>query len=530
MTDGLTVQLLMPELLLLALAAWTYVAGAFSNYRQGFNWVAVVGLLLAGWAVYAQGASVGGFAGPSLADTSGPLLVDGFGYSLRWAVLAIGLLFVMTAWRASSEELSTEYLGSLVLLLCGLLLVCSAGDLVLLFLGLELVSIPTYILLYLGRRDAASQEATAKYFFLSILTSAVLLYGFALLYGAAGSTRLVEIRSALAAGDAPLSRFAPIALVFIFAGLGFKLALVPLHFYAPDVYQGTTSGNAGLLSVAPKVAGLVALVRIVMGAMANEELARLAWQLALAIALITMTLGNVTALWQRNVRRMMAYSSIAHAGYLFIGVAVSLAVLAGAETSGAYEGLAATLLYLVVYSIATVGTFAALTYLARDDREVEDVDDLAGLGRSRPLIALSLAVFMFSLTGIPPLAGFWGKLALLVSALSFESVEGSSAVQYWFLALAVVAAINAAISAGYYLRIVGVMYFRSPRGTLSPQGGRGPWLATVSAAVLTVVVGLVPGILFRQADRAAFSLAASEAPMSEPRQLLAAQTTAEPRH
>ncbi len=267
-----------------------------------------------------------------------------------------------------------------------------------------------------GARKGTLESGT-KYFFLSVLSSGLLLYGFSFLYGSAGSLSLVEIRSALASSGelTGTAAFAPLALVLIFAGLGFRLTAVPFHFYAPDVYQGTTNPNAGLLAVAPKIAALVALVRIAGVAMPGTE--RLGWQVALALAMITMTLGNVLALWQNNVRRLMAYSSVAHAGYMLIGLAVGFAVSGGAAEATNFDGIGAAFFYMLVYAAATAGTFAALTYLGGDDGELDTVDQLAGLTRNHPKTALAMAIFMFSLTGLPPLAGFWGKFTLFTGAL-----------------------------------------------------------------------------------------------------------------
>jgi NADH-quinone oxidoreductase subunit N len=404
------------------------------------------------------------------------------------------------------------------------MLASTAGDLVLLFVGLELVSIPTYVLLYLGRTDDASAEATAKYFYLSILASSLLLFGFSFLYGVAGSTGLVEIRDQLAAASAggagaELLGLLPIGLVLIFAGLGFKIAAVPFHYYAPDVYQGASHLNAGLLAVVPKIAGVAALVRLVVLAMPTIQ--PLGWQIALALAVLTMTLGNVCALWQTNIRRLMAYSSIAHAGYMLIALAVALA--SSGSRAPTYEGLGALLFYLLIYGVATAGTFAALACLSGDWEELNDVVQLSGLGRSRPWLAAALAVFMFSLAGIPPLAGFWGKLTLFTAALGAARDLGASAAAGWFLVLAVVAALNTAVAAGYYLRVVGVIYFHERAGgrAVGTDGGAGAGLAALACAVLMVVGGILHGPLLqraRDAGRAAMlsrPVAASPQPALE---------------
>jgi NADH-quinone oxidoreductase subunit N len=383
----------------------------------------------------------------------------------------------------------------------------SANELVLLFLGLELISIPTYVLLFIGRKDRASGEATMKYFYLSILSSALLLYGFSFLYGLskttiiAGTAELPGIREALAAGaltDSPLAPLLPLALVLIVAGLGFKLTIAPLQFYAPDVYQGTTNANAGLLAVAPKIAGVAAFLRLVVIAM--PAAAEFAWQLALILALLTMTIGNVCALWQRNIRRLMAYSSIAHGGYLLIGLAAAAATnSAGGPSYGG--GVTAMLFYVLVYALATMGTFAALAFLGSPGREVNDVDELAGLARSQPAVAGAIAVFMFSLAGVPPLAGFWGKFNLFGSAIQLAT-SGAAGLSLWFTVLAVVAALNAAIAAAYYLRIVAVMYFQPTAHLAQASGGPTARFAALACAGLVIAAGALPGQFLNVAVRA----------------------------
>lgn len=494
---GDAILYLLPELLLIAVATGIYVLGAFAASRTAWSCAAVGGIVAAGAALAMQNHS------PAL--SGGPLTADALALYGRWLALAVGLLFALLSSRVDADVPRPEFAGTLLMVVAGTMLVAAAGDLVLMFLGLELISIPTYLLLYIARRSPDSQEAAAKYFFLSVLSSAVLLYGLSFLYGVGGSTDLGEVRAAFAARAAAggLGPLAALALVLVFAGLGFRVAAAPFHFYAPDVYQGTTNGNAGLLSVVPKVAGFVALVRLTMLAMPGME--ELGWRMALILAMLTMTVGNVLALWQDNVRRLMAYSSIAHAGYMLIGLAVGFAAAGDAGRPAAVDGVGALLFYLSVYAVATTGTFAALAWLGRDGEQIDTVDQLAGLGRARPIAGLAIAAFMFSLAGVPPLAGFWGKLQLFLSALSVDSGGASvTPVQGWFLALAVVGVANAAIAAAYYLRIVGVMYFRSAEtDALSPaEGGAGAFAAMLLCAVLTLVLGVLPGPLLQQATLA----------------------------
>ena len=497
-----SVWLLAPEIVLAAVAVLIYIAGAFVQTRRVWGWIALGGVIASAVALATSGA--GGVLGGSIPMQP---LAD----YVRWLALAVGALFVLMALLPLATSGTSEYLGSLLLTVVGVMLVAGAGDLILLFVGLELVSIPTYIILYLGRRDAESQEAAAKYFFLSILASGMLLYGLSFLYGAAGSTDLEAIRGALAAGAGDAAGFpnlAGVALALVFAGLGFKIAAVPFHFYAPDVYEGTTHTNAALLSVVPKIAGVIGLVKVVaVGMTGVASLSAFPWAVPMALAVLTMTFGNVMALWQDNVRRLLAYSSIAHAGYMLIGLSVYLGT--ASPTAVRWDGVGALLLYLVVYAVATIGTFAALTCLGRRQKQIDSVEELAGLGWTpgtiRPLLAWAIAVFMFSLAGIPPLAGFWGKLAVFASALS---VDGDD--RWWFVVLAIIGVLNAAVAAAYYLRIVSVMFFRLPLGTPpTREEAGGAFAASMLCVALVIIIGLTPGMWIHDAHQASPGHAAS---------------------
>ena len=522
MTDGETLNLLLPEIVLLAAATFIYMGGAFFPRRFLPNLAAVAALIVAigvlGWQTAHEHAWI--FSHTPAPRISGPLAVDVFGLTCRWGILLFGLLLALTATHSPSVRPAAEYAGSLLLIVVGLMLTAAAYDLAILFLGLELVSIPTYVVLYIGRRGALGQEATAKYFFLSIMSSAILLYGFSFLYGAAGATRLDSLVVQLQTGVPSISpgiKLASVGLLLVFAGLGFKMTAVPFHFYAPDVYQGTSNLNAGVLATLPKIAALVVLVRLAFASLPGQE--QLGWRLAMVLAVLTMTLGNVLALWQDNIRRLLAYSSIAHGGYMLIGLSVGLAHAQKISTNGTVtfdaapggiplDGVGTLLFYLAGYCLATIGAFAALKYLSSSDRQVDGVDELAGLGRTRPVAALALAVSMFSLAGIPPLAGFWGKLLLLAGALGVDTLPsaGTAPLRPWFVGLTIIAVVNAAIAMAYYLRVVAAMYFRSPVTTPKAEGGRGAAWAMVLCALLVLGVGVYPGPLRDATDRAAHTL------------------------
>lgn len=514
--DPNTVGRLLPEIILVLMASWMYIGGTFNRSRVSWSLIALMSYIVAAVALFRQ--SDPSDLGPLFTN---PLVVDSLSYAGRWVALAMGVLFTLLAMRSAPRQLASEFLATLMLVVVGVMLVCTANDLILLFLGLELISIPTYILLFLGRRDRATAEATVKYFFLSILSSALLLYGFSFLYGMSGTTLIeslvgtASMRDQIEAlkGNADgLAQFGPLALILVLAGLGFKIAAVPFHFYAPDVYQGTSNGNAALLAVVPKIAGVVALVRLVP--LLLPVVGDFAWQATMVVALLTMTIGNVCALWQKNFRRLMAYSSIAHAGYMLIGLSVAVAAAQARDVAGEQLGLSALLFYLLVYAFASLGAFATVAWLGDEEREIDGVDELAGLVRSQPRAAAALAAFMFSLAGIPPLAGFWGKFTLFGSAISLAGGAESGSVRLWFTVLAIVAAINAAIAAAYYLRVIGVMFFQPSVARVPAAGGYGKLVTVTACTIAVVLIGVRPHWIVdparQAADDAAYATAGDE--------------------
>jgi NADH-quinone oxidoreductase subunit N len=380
-----------------------------------------------------------------------------------------------------------------------------------------MISIPTYVLLYLPRHDNAAQEAAMKYFLLSVFSSALLLFGFSYLYGLTGTTNIPALVQALgSAGQGGLPAIGLIALVMVVAGLGFRITAVPFHFYAPDVYQGTPAPAAALLAFVPKVAGFVALVRVLgfappeavladlrlspvtPGLVLGPQVPILLWILAAA----TMTLGNILALLQDNLKRILAYSSVAHAGYMLIGLAVAPALTDAGVVPG---GVDAVLFYLIAYGAMTLGVFGVLTALHHPRRSVETVDDLAGLSRTHPGTALLMALFLFSLIGIPLTAGFAGKLLLFLGAMGVKFTPGDPQMLQQarlFRILALIGALNAAVGAWYYLRICAAMYLRNPLKPIETKPHR-PSLAAVGiCAALTLLLGIYPWALLRPAQEA----------------------------
>jgi len=494
--DSTFFKLIWPELALVILATWIIVGSAFQRARILWTGFAVVSYLVGMLLLGLQDSHLFAFFTNGEGFANGPLAVDALGHGIRWLAVAMGLVFALNLGRPDRSQLTGEKQGLMMLLVVGVMLAGSANELTALFLGLELISIPTYVLLFLGRNDRASAEATAKYFFLSIFSSAMLLYGFSFLYGIAGSTNLSDIHLAIKNGGG-LTSLSPIAAVLILAGLGFKIAAAPFHFYAPDVYQGATNINAGLLAVAPKIAGVAALARL--AAYVAPEASSFGWPLVLVLSLVTMTIGNVCALWQTNVRRMMAYSSIAHAGYMLIGLTAALAASEGGGLSSG--GVAAMLVYLTMYTFASLAVFSALGFLSSDDQPIDEIEQLAGVGRARPLAGGAIAIGMFSLAGIPPLAGFWGKFAIFGSAINY-SMSGETVSAWWVALLAVAGAVNAAIAAVYYLNIVSAVYFRTATSSAPAQGGVGPGIAMAVCSVAVCVLGAAPGGVMHMAAMA----------------------------
>jgi len=545
-------SLLAPEIVLVVAALVAFLGGAFTGLRNGWA-VALAGIIAALLVAGGQPADGAWVA-------SGGIRIDAFSAFVRWIVLLLGAILALVQagdlfrsavtrgiGAGSGDRHATgtcEEAGTFLILLAGLSLAAVADDLVLLFVGLELVSIPTYILLALKRTDAHGQEASLKYFFLSLVASSLFLYAAVCLYGIGGSTSLAVIGARLRSTADPMVGLAtvllPVAIGMTMAGAAFRLAAVPMHFYAPDVYEGTSPSNAAMLSTLPKVAGIVVLVRVLAlailpadagdtatGGAAMAHLS-LFWPLAAILAAVTMTVGNVMALLQRNLRRLLACSSIAHAGYLLVGIATAAAAAsARAESSGpgtadtawtlGLGGLSATLFYLATYALATAGIFAAITYLGhrwpewtagsgpRPPREeIATVDDLDGLSSTNPVAAFAIALFLLSLAGIPPLPGFWGKLSLATSALE---VDWNAAITFgsrraWFVSLAVMLVLNAAIAAAYYLRIISAMYFRTAKRGVQADGGLAAGVAMLLCTVLVLVVTLQPRGLFESASRA----------------------------
>jgi NADH-quinone oxidoreductase subunit N len=384
-----------------------------------------------------------------------------------------------------------EYYGFVLLALAGMMVMVSAADLLTIYLGTELMSLSLYVMAGLKRTEPRSLEASAKYFVLGAFSSGILLYGISLLYGATGSTRLPAVAAAIAgqSADDPLLLFATILLA---VGFAFKLAVVPFHMWTPDVYQGAPTSVTAFMAVSSKAASFGAFVRVFVEGLGGLKAN---WSaIFLLLCLATLVLGNVVALVQTNIKRMLAYSSIAHAGYALIGV-----VAAGRTGSDGAHGVASVLLYIALYAFMTFGAFAIVAMLRKGGLEGDEIEDFTGLSKRHPLAALLMLVFMVSLAGLPPTAGFIGKFYVFMAA-----------VQAGMTWLAVVALIFAAVSAYYYLRLVMVMYMREPEplSITAPRLVMSPALSIVLACAVAgvVMLGLYPNPIVNFAAQAVLTL------------------------
>jgi NADH-quinone oxidoreductase subunit N len=387
-----------------------------------------------------------------------------------------------------------EFAVVLVFAMTGAMLIAGSADLLLLFLGLELMVLPGYLLAGYHKTDGYSTEGAIKYFLLGSFSSAIFLFGLAFVWGLTGTTRIEGIKEALAAvvaGTEPLSAGLAMGLAFLTTGVAFKIAAVPFHYWTPDAYQGSPTPITGYLSVGPKVGAFALILRLFV-----EALGPLAeWWLPVMIVLatLTMTLGNLVALTQDNVKRMLGYSSIAHTGYMLVGLA--------AYAAGQLRGLEGLLFYGAAYAFMNLGAFAVIAALQKRAGVTSALDTFAGLGRREPLLGVLMTLFLLSLTGIPPTAGFFAKAYVILAAVQAGG---------WLTVLAVIAMLNAAVAAFYYLRVVVYMFMRDPASDAPAlRHGALMWGGLAAATALTILLGLFPTTLLGVVNQAACAISAS---------------------
>jgi NADH-quinone oxidoreductase subunit N len=413
---------------------------------------------------------------------NGMVIYDGFSTFLNVLILSCGLAGIALAYdyikRMGIER--GEYYSLLLFSISGMMLMAQANDLIVVFLALELLSIPLYVLAGFARPKLESEEASLKYFLIGAFSGSFEVFGIALVFGASGSTNLSTIFSAISskAVDLPLLT---IGAALILVGLGFKVAAVPFHMWTPDVYQGAPSSVTGFMSVGAKVGGFAALLRIFVSAFPtlSSDMTMILW----VVSALTMFLGNVVAIAQTNIKRMLAYSSIANTGYIL------MALVPYGNAAVSSSTISAGLFYLVGYAFMTLGAWAVVITLEGPDGKGLTLDDYAGLGRKYPLLAASMAIFMLSFVGIPPTLGFMGKFYL------FRTI-----IQGGYLGLALIGVFTTLLSAYFYLRVVVIMYMKEGQ----PVARTEIWtqLTAVASAVLIIILALTAGPLLTLANRA----------------------------
>ncbi|ABS69840.1 NADH-quinone oxidoreductase subunit NuoN [Xanthobacter versatilis] len=464
----------LPELVLAVSAIVLILIGAFRGEGSAnlVTGLAIAVLAAVGVLVLLQPAA-------EVTAFNGSLVVDAYSRFMKLlAVLgAVVSLIMAVDWQAREKQAKFEYAVLIVIATLGMCMLVSAGDLIALYLGLELMSLSLYVVASINRDSVRSTEAGLKYFVLGALSSGMLLYGASFIYGFTGSVNFLQI-AAVAKEPSPGLIF---GIVFLLAGLCFKVSAVPFHMWTPDVYEGAPTPVTAFFASAPKVAAMAIFVRVVIEAFPHVTHQ---WQQIVAfVSLASMVLGAFAAIGQRNIKRLLAYSSIGHMGFALVGLA-----------AGTAEGVRGVLLYMTIYVVMTLGTFACVLTMRRKGQAVETIEDLSGLARRNPLMALALGALMFSLAGIPPLAGFLAKYYVFVAAI-----------QAGLYALAVVGVLASVVGAFYYLRVVKIMYFDEPVEAFDPMPTELKAVLAVSG-LFTIFYFVYPAPLIEAAGVAARSL------------------------
>jgi len=437
--QSLNLEVALPELILATGAMALLMLGVFTRRERGelVLWLAVLLLAVAGLFV-ANGSGTATLFGDSF-------IVDPFARMLKLLTLvgaAVALLMSVDYWRGAGG-MKFEFPVLLLFAATGMLMMISANDLIALYVGIELQSLALYVVATFERDSARSAEAGLKYFVLGALSSGMLLYGASLVYGFTGSTDFATIAAAVQPSGANLGLI--FGLVFLMAGFAFKISAVPFHMWTPDVYEGAPTPVTAFFAAAPKLAAMALTMRVLITAFPAVTLE---WQqIVVFLAIASMALGSFAAIGQTNIKRLMAYSSIGHMGYALVGLA-----------AGSAEGVAGVIIYLAIYLAMTLGTFACILAMRRGGRMIEDIDSLSGLSLTNPFMAFMLAMLLFSLAGIPPLAGFFAKFYVFLAAIHAG-----------LYALAVIGVLLSVVGAYYYLRIVKLIYFDAPAERFEPM-------------------------------------------------------------
>jgi NADH-quinone oxidoreductase subunit N len=464
-----------PEIILASGAMALLMLGVFARKASGelILWVAVLLLAVAGFFVASSSGTATAFGDSFIVDPFARMMK-----LLTLAGAAVALLMSTDYWRAEGG-LKFEYPVLVLFAATGMLMMISANDLIALYVGLELQSLALYVVAAFNRDSARSAEAGLKYFVLGALSSGMLLYGASLVYGFTGSTNFAVIAASVQPSGANIGLI--FGLVFLMAGFAFKISAVPFHMWTPDVYEGAPTPVTAFFAAAPKLAAMALTVRVLITAFPAVTAE---WrQIVVFLAIASMALGAFAAIGQTNIKRLMAYSSIGHMGYALVGLA-----------AGTAEGVAGVVFYLAIYLAMTLGTFACILAMRRGGRMVEDIDALSGLSRTNPAMAFLLAMLLFSLAGIPPLAGFFAKFYVFLAAIHAG-----------LYALAVIGVLLSVVGAYYYLRIIKIMYFDAPAERFEPMP------LTLAAAlglsgIFVLVYSVYPAPLVEAAGLAAKSL------------------------
>jgi NADH-quinone oxidoreductase subunit N len=482
---------LLPELLVVATMLIIMVADFYVSEKRYLVWFSVAGLALAMFSTWfaATDTNIINPNGAPQEFFGGMVVADGFSFFMKAVLLGIAALVTLMSTDFVEKYLKgmfMEYFEVVFAATLGMMLMVGSRDFLAIYVGLELTSISSYVLAGLLRKDAKSNEAALKYFLNGAFASAVLLFGFSLVYGASGETHLPTIVMRLAEGVSHpgMLSLMTVGMIFMAGGFAFKISAVPMHLWAPDAYEGAPTPIAGFFSVGPKAAAFGAILRVFMIGLGVSPLTG-KWTLIWAVlATASMFVGNITALMQTNIKRMMAYSSIAQAGYILVGV------VAAGSNMGSGKGTAAVLFYVMGYALTNLGIFAVLTHMDQEGQGVT-VEDFRGLFSRNPFYAVTLLLCFVSLIGIPPTVGFFGKLFIF-----------NGAVEAGYLWLALVMAVNSVISVGYYYGLVKVMFLeKSDKQTLSTSTGV---MVTVVVSFLGVMLaGILSGKVIEYTEMAA---------------------------
>ena len=477
MTDAAALPALLPvvpEILLVLGAMLLLMVGAFRGEAAAklIDPAAILLLIIAGIVIV-------WLPSGTLVTFGGSFVVDGFARFLKLLALAGSAVAIVMSPRYLAAEHQQRFEYSILILLSttGIMMLISAGDLIALYLGLELMSLALYVLAAINRDSVRSTEAGLKYFVLGALSSGMLLYGASLVYGFTGTVSFAGIAKAATVPNLGLI----FGLVFLFAGFCFKVSAVPFHMWPPDVYEGAPTPITAFFAAAPKVAGIAMFVRTTIVAFPGVLTQ---WQqIVVFVAIASMALGSFAAIGQRNIKRLMAYSSIGHMGYALVGLA-----------AGTQQGVQGVLVYMAIYITMTLGTFACILAMRRSGQMVEDIADLAGLARTKPTMAFFLAMLLFSMAGIPPLAGFFAKFYVFLAAI-----------QSGLFTLAVIGVVTSVVGAYYYLAIVKIMYFDEPAEAFESMPHELRAVVAVTG-LFNLLFFVYPGPLVEAANAAAKSL------------------------